>query len=132
MADPTLAAPASPPIRDTSSAALLTTAEPQPQSDDVDSSGDGGSRVKTAAVVAGAAAVANKMRQQAPKLLHQLRERRLAGRHVIVTEVDGRFLAIGPYKNEDQARKDSFKVGGTPHVAELVPDDSFFAPPDRQ
>jgi hypothetical protein len=112
-------------------AASRTASEPEPQPVDADDSGEGGSKVKTAAVVAGAAALANKVRQEAPKVLHQLRERRIAGRHVIITEVDGRFLAIGPYKNEDDARKDGFKVGGTPRIAELVADTAFFAPPDQ-
>jgi hypothetical protein len=87
--------------------------------------------VKAAAIVASAAALANKARKEAPKVVNQLRERRVAGRCVIVTEVDGRFLAIGPYKNEDTARGDVFKVGGTPHIAELVTDTAFFAPPEQ-
>lgn len=82
-------------------------------------------------MVAGAVAVANKVRKEAPKVVHQVRERRLAGRCVIVTEVDGQFLAIGPYKDEDSARKDAFKVGGTPHVAELRSDTAFFAPAEQ-
>jgi hypothetical protein len=91
----------------------------------------GGGKVKAAAVVAGAAAVANKVRKEVPKVVNQLRERRMAGRCVIITEVDGRYLAIGPYKNEDAAQGDVFKVGGTPHVAELVSDTAFFAPPEQ-
>jgi hypothetical protein len=89
---------------------------------------DGGGKAKTAAMVAGAAALANKVRKEAPKVVNQLRERRMAGRCVIITEVDGRFLAIGPYKNEGAARGHVFKVGGTPHVAELVSETAFFAP----
>ena len=92
---------------------------------------DGGGKVKAAAVVAGAAALANKLRKEGPKVINQLRDRRLVGPCVIITEVDGRFLAIGPYKDEDAARADVFKVGGTPHVAELVSDTSFFAPPEQ-
>lgn len=89
---------------------------------------EGGSKAKAAAVVAGAVAVANKVRKEAPKVVNQLRERRVAGRCVIVTEVDGRFLAIGPYKDEESARRDAFKVGGTPHVAELMSDTAYFPP----
>jgi hypothetical protein len=96
--------------------------EPAPSDD------DGGGKMKTAALVAGAAALANKVRKEAPKVVNQIRERRMAGRFVITTEVDGRFLAIGPYKDEDAARGDVFKVGGTAHVAELVSETSFFAP----
>jgi hypothetical protein len=92
---------------------------------------EGGSKAKAAALLAGAAALANKMRKEAPKAVHQLRERRIAGRCVIVTEVDGRFLAIGPYKDEESARQDSFKVGGTPHVAELMSESTFFAPAEQ-
>lgn len=99
-----------------------------PERDEAD---DSGSKAKAAAVVAGAVAVANKVRKEAPKVVHQVRERRVAGRCVIVTEVDGRFLAIGPYKDEESARQDAFKVGGTPHVAELRSDTAFFAPTDQ-
>jgi hypothetical protein len=85
--------------------------------------------VKTAAVVAGAAALANKVRQEAPKKIRQLREKRAAGRCVIVTEADGHYLAVGPYKDEDAARQELFKVGGTAHVAELQSTTAFFDSP---
>jgi hypothetical protein len=91
---------------------------------------DGGSKAKTAVVLAGAAALANKVRHEAPKMLQQMREKRAAGRCVIVTEADDRALAIGPYKNEDAARHDLFKVGGTSRVVELMSDTVFFAPHD--
>src|SRR5215213_4794200 len=48
---------------------------------------DGGGKARTAAVVAGAAALANKVRKEAPKVVNQLRERRVAGRCVILTQV---------------------------------------------
>ncbi len=102
-----------------------------PPVEPVPSTEDGGGKVKAAAVVAGAAALANKLRKEGPKVINQLRDRRLVGRCVIITEVDGRFLAIGPYKNEDAARGDAFKVGGTPHVAELVSETAYFAPPEQ-
>jgi hypothetical protein len=89
---------------------------------------DGGSKVKTAAVLAGAAAIANKVRHEAPKMLQQMREKRAAGRCVIVTEADDRALAIGPYKDAEAARQDLFKVGGTSRVVELMSDTAFFAP----
>src|SRR4051812_24446499 len=91
---------------------------------------DGGGKVKTAALLAGAAALANKVRQEAPKKVQQLREKRAAGRCVIVTEVDGRMLAIGPYKDEASAEPRAFKVGGAPRLVELVTDAAFFAPED--
>jgi hypothetical protein len=123
---------ATPPVAPPAASHPTSEREREPQPVEVEDSGEGGSKIKTAAVVAGAAALANKVRQEAPKVLHQLRERRITGRRVILTEVDGRFLAIGPYKNEDQARQDAFKVGGTPRIAELVPHTAFFAPPDQQ
>ena len=87
-----------------------------------------GGKVKAAALLAGAAALANKVRQEAPKKVLEMREKRVAGRCVILTEADGRSLAIGPYKNDDAARQDIFKVGGAPRVIELVSDTAFFAP----
>jgi hypothetical protein len=106
-----------------------TVASPPPFStDQTEPDGGGGSKAKTAAVLAGAVAVANKVRHEAPKMLQQMREKRAAGRCVIVTEADDRALAIGPYKNEDAARLDLFKVGGTSRVVELMSDTAFFAP----
>lgn len=122
--------PTTPPV--TPPAGSRPTPEPQAEPTKPEESDEGGSKAKTAAVVAGAAALANKVRQEAPKRLHQLRERRATGRRVIITEVDGHFLAIGPYKNEDEARQDAFKVGGNPHIAELVSEAAFFAPSDQQ
>jgi len=122
-------APVAEPVVTSVETPVVTSVE-TPAVESAPSEEEGGGKVKAAAVVAGAAAIANKVRKEAPKVVNQLRERRVAGRCVIVTEVDGRFLAIGPYKNEDAARGDVFKVGGTPHVAELVSDTAFFAPPE--
>ena len=89
---------------------------------------EGTSKLKAGALLAGAAALANKVRQEAPKKVHELREKRAEGRCVIVTEVDGRMLAIGPYKDAASAEQQAFRVGGDPHVVELVTDAAFFAP----
>lgn len=51
---------------------------------------------------------------------------------MIVTEVDGRYLVIGPYKNDEAARQDVFEVGGDAHIAELVAGTAFFSPPSRR
>jgi hypothetical protein len=107
-----------------------TVASPPPSPTEQTEPDDGGSKVKTAAVLAGAAALANKVRHEAPKVLQQMREKRAAGRCVILTEADDRALAIGPYKNEEAARHDLFKVGGTSRVVELMSDTAFFAPHD--
>ena len=88
----------------------------------------GGGKIKNAALLAGVATVANKVRQRAPKVVQQIREKRAGDRCVILTEADGRSLAIGPYKNEQAARDDIFKVGGAPRVVELVSRAAFFAP----
>ena len=87
-----------------------------------------GGKVKAAALLTGAAALANKVRQEAPKKVKQIREKRVAGRCVIVTEANDATLAIGPYKDEETAQKDLFKVGGTPRVVELVSETAFFRP----
>lgn len=103
--------------------------EPAPSATDEAGESEGG-KVKAAALLAGAAALANKVRQEAPKKVHELREKRAAGRCVILTEADGRALAIGPYKNAEAAQEDLFKVGGAPRVVELVSETAFFAPHD--
>jgi len=108
-----------------------TVASPPPSPNEQPEPGDGGSsKAKTAVVLAGAAALANKVRHEAPKMLQQMREKRAAGRCVILTEADDHALAIGPYKNEDAARDDLFRVGGTTRVVELMSDTAFFAPHD--
>lgn len=103
--------------------------EPLPSPTDQADQGEGG-KVKAAALLAGAAALANKVRQEAPKKVQGMREKRAAGRCVILTEADGRALAIGPYKNAEAAQEDLFKVGGAPRVVELVSETAFFAPHD--
>jgi hypothetical protein len=87
---------------------------------------EGGSKVKAAALLAGAAALANKVRREAPKKLQEIREKRAAGRCVIVTEADGQMLAIGPFKDDDAARQELFNVGGAPRVVELMSESAFF------
>ena len=84
-------------------------------------SGQGtGGKVKAAAVLAAAAALANKVRQEAPKKVHEIRQRRVAGRCVVLAEVDGRQVAIGPYRDDRAARQDSANFAGVPTVIELV------------
>lgn len=98
----------------------------QPPTEETTQPDEGGSKVKTAALLAGAAALANKVRQEAPKKLEQIREKRAAGRCVIVTEADGQMLAIGPFKDDDAARQELFNVGGAPRVVELMSESAFF------
>jgi hypothetical protein len=114
-------------VEESGPAVVTETASPVVNGDETEPA-DGGSKAKTAVVLAGAAALANKVRQEAPKMLQQMREKRAAGRCVIVTEADDRALAIGPYKNDEAARHDLFKVGGTSRVVELMSDTAFFAP----
>jgi uncharacterized protein (TIGR02271 family) len=85
-------------------------------------------KAKTAALVAGAAALANKVRQEAPKKVQEIRQKRAAGRCVILTEQDGRLIAVGPYPDEQAARQDSIKVTGAPSVIELMTQQTYFAP----
>jgi hypothetical protein len=117
--------PIGPPVAPPVSVIETPTAEPS----NGDKTEDEGGKAKVAVAVAGVAALANKVRQEAPKRIQQLREKRAAGRCVIVSEADGGYLAIGPYKDEEAAREDLFKVGGTAHVAELVTTTAFFPPP---
>ena len=79
-----------------------------------------GGNVKAAALLAGAAALANKVRQEAPKRVQEFREKRLAGRCVVLTEVDGREVAIGPYGDEVAARQAVATMTGTTRVVRLV------------
>ena len=92
-------------------------------------SGQGrGGKVKAAAVLAAAAAVANKVRQEAPKKVQEIRQMRVAGRCVVLAEVDGRQVAIGPYRDERAARQDSANITGVPTVIELVSPTAYSEP----
>ncbi len=126
-------APVVPPIETTPepapSTAVPDTSAPQPAPDPAledDSGEDSGSKLKAGALLAGAAALANKVRQKAPEKVQEIREKRAAGRCVILAELSGRSVAIGPYRDAESARQDSIKVAGAPRVVELVPESSFF------
>jgi hypothetical protein len=88
----------------------------------------GGRKVTVVTVLAGAAAVANKVRQEAPKKVQELREKRAAGRCVILTEVGGRQVAIGPYRDDQSARQDIGTVTGAPRVVELMSPTAYLGP----
>lgn len=122
------------PVETLTGGAASSAPTPPPGEHDIktrDDAADEGSssKIKAAALVAGVAAIANKVRQEAPKKVQEFRQRRAVGRCIIVTEADGRYLAIGPYKDAEAANQDIFKVGGNPHVAELMSDTDFFARP---
>ncbi len=89
-------------------------------------------KVKAAAVVAGAAALANKVRKEAPKKIREAREKSVAGRYVVLTEVDGRPVAIGPYRKEQVARNDATRVTGPHQVVELRSRAAQFGPTDSE
>lgn len=78
------------------------------------------------AVLAGAAALANKIRTEAPKKVRAVQEKRAAGRCVILTEIGGRQVAIGPYSDDHAAQKDIARVTGAPQVAELLSRAAYF------
>ena len=88
---------------------------------------EGGGKVKAAALLAGAAALANKLRQEAPKKVQELREKRAAGQCVILTESEGRSVAIGPYRDEATAYEDISRAPVGARVVELMTEGAFFA-----
>lgn len=81
---------------------------------------------KVAALLGSLGALANKVRTEAPRKVREAREKRIAGRCVILTEVNGRQVAIGPYPNDGAARQDGSRVGGAPEVVELLSQTAFF------
>lgn len=87
------------------------------------------SQVKATALLAGVAALANNLRQEAPKKVQEIREKRAAGRCVILAEQDGRPVAVGPYPSNEAARADTSKVAAGASVVELVPESAFFDSP---
>ena len=94
------------------------------------SGSSGGAKVKAAALVAGAAALVNKLRKEAPKKAREVREKRIAGRCILLTEIAGRPVAIGPYRDEQAARQDLTRVTGAPQVLELKSQSAYFGTAD--
>jgi hypothetical protein len=90
-----------------------------------ESEGAAGGKVKAAVLLTGALAMANKMRREAPKKLQAIREKRVAGRCVILTEVAGREVAVGPFPDEQAARQYTVNAAGAPRVIELTSQTSF-------
>jgi hypothetical protein len=90
-----------------------------------------GTKVTAAALIAGAAALANKVRKEAPKKAREVREKRVAGRCIIITEVNGRPVALGPYRDEQAARQDLTRVTGAPQVLELKSQAAYLGSPDN-
>jgi hypothetical protein len=90
-----------------------------------------GTKVTAAALIAGAAALANKVRKEAPKKAREAREKRVAGRCIILTEVNGRPVALGPYRDEQAARQDLTRATGAPQVLELKSQTAYFGSPDN-
>lgn len=56
-----------------------------------------------------------------------MREQRVARRCVIVTESGGRQVVIGPYRDEEAARKDLARVPAGAGVAQLKAASAYFA-----
>lgn len=105
------------------------TPTPRPRAEQVKEQGRRAGQ-KASALLNDAAALANKVRREAPKRIREAREKRVAGRCVILTEVDGRQLAIGPYPDDQAAHQDTTRVSGTPHVIELFSQAAYFGPED--
>jgi hypothetical protein len=114
-------------------AMAVTPASPEPGRHAEESDNKGAGRAATvAALLAGAAALANKVREEAPKKVQEFREKRVAGRCVILGEVAGREVAIGPYRDAGAAREDTGRVPGSARVVELMSQTAYFGSPDSE
>jgi hypothetical protein len=71
----------------------------------------------------------NKLRKEGPKMAREVREKRVAGRCILLTEVAGRPVAIGPYRDEQAAGQDLTRVTGAPQVLELKSPAAYFTTP---
>ncbi|TQM43947.1 hypothetical protein [Pseudonocardia cypriaca] len=103
-----------------------------------DAGSGGGAKAKIAAPVRGVVTLARKVgravagrgaeggRAVAGRA-RSMREKRVARRCVIVTESSGRPVVIGPYRDEDAARKDVARVPGPAQVAQLQAGTAYFA-----
>lgn len=121
---------AAPAGRSVVSPASATSSESAPRRTGEGTESGSGGKVTAAALIAGAAALANKLRKEAPKKAREVREKRAAGRCIILTEVSGRPVALGPYRDEQAARQDLTRVTGAPQVVELKSHAAYFGSPD--
>lgn len=92
----------------------------------------GGAGQKVTALLSGAAALANKVRTEAPKKIREAREKWVAGQFVILTEVDGEAVAVGPYRNDHAAHQDIARVSGAPRVVALLTRTAYFGSEDDE
>jgi hypothetical protein len=121
----------------------MTAAPPSPvRGEQPEQTGPGGrAKTKVAALVRGAAARMNKARKALAGRsvaggrvvaghARTIREKRIAGRCVIVTELGGHPVAIGPYRDERAARQDAARVPGAAQIAQLKPGTAYFEASD--
>jgi hypothetical protein len=121
-ADPLLPPPVA------TSAATGPTVVPSPASDESSSTKDHrGGKVKAAGLIAAATALAGKLRTEVPKKVVDVREKRAVGQHVVMTELRGRVVAVGPYRNSSEAQAVTRRMAGTPTAVELVSERAFFS-----
>jgi hypothetical protein len=118
------------PVTPNGSAPQGTTAASTPADTGSRTESGRGAKVKAAALVAGAATLLNKLRKEAPKKAREVREKRVAGRCILLTEMAGHPVAIGPYRDEQAARQDLTRVTGAPQVLELKSQAAYFGTPD--
>jgi hypothetical protein len=114
----------------TASPAPATTPRSAPPRTGEGTESGSGTKITAAALLAGAAALANKVRKEAPKKAREVREKRVAGRCIILTEISGRPVALGPYRDEQAARQDLTRAAGAPQVFELKSPTAYFGPPN--
>jgi hypothetical protein len=101
----------------------------------------GGAKAKVRALVRGAAALAKKVRRAVAGRgaaggrvvagrARTIREKRVARRCVIVTESGSGPVVLGPYRDEQAARKDAARVPGDAQVTRLTSGTAYFAEAD--
>jgi hypothetical protein len=142
--DPTVTPPASATsVSPPTSPEPVTAAPPAPARGEqsAETGSGGGAKAKVTALVGGAAALANKVRKAVAGRgvaggrvvagrARAIREKRVAGRCVIVTEIGGRPVVIGPYRDEQAARQHAARVPGAAQVAQLKSGAAYFAEAD--
>ncbi len=97
-----------------------------------ESSQPGGAKRKLAALAAGATTLAKKIRKAGPKKVRDVRVRRTADQCVILTEVAGRPVAVGPYRHAHAAQKDATRIEAAQVVELKSPAVHFTTPADKE
>ena len=84
--------------------------------------GGDGPKATASALLAGVGSALGRLRRDVPRAVQELQERRTAGRCVLLAQLDGRDVAIGPFAGEAAAREvaQELAAAGSTRIVEVL------------